>query len=195
MWFRKLRDQIDIIGRLEIKLKYGTYDRDQIYSLPLLLSSSNIITLTRVLASYTQALKIYKHMHEKYINIYTRSIRNLSIWNRSISWLRLNVKNLKLYVVCIWILFILLKTENLLLKTLANFFFLLQITVHPFLALGWSMNSAMDRQKKYKETNANATAGNKRTHSVTLFKFLNDMTSYTLSNLNRETYFLCLGFW
>ena len=72
MWFRKLRDQIDIIGRLEIKLKYGTYDRDQIYSLPLLLlSSSNIITLTRVLASYTQALKIYKHMHEKiYKHIY-----------------------------------------------------------------------------------------------------------------------------
>jgi len=193
-WFWKLRDQINIIERLEIKLKYGVYDRDQIHNFPLFLLSFNIITHTRVLTTYTQALKIYKHKHEKYINIYTRSIRNLSIWNRSISWLRLNVKTLKLYVVCVWILLILLKTYCWS-KPYSKIFLLLQITVHPFLALGWSINSATDQPKKGKETNANTAVGNKCTSSVTLFKYLNDMTPYTLSNFNRETYFLCLGFW
>ena len=46
----------------------------------------------------------------------------------------------------IWIPLILLKTENIVTK----YFLLLQITIHPFFSLGWSMNSAMDQQKKKK---------------------------------------------
>ena len=61
-----------------------------------------------------------------------------------------------------WLLIplILLKTENIFAKnTVAKYFLLLQITIHLFLSLGWSMNSAMDQPKKNaRETNANATA-------------------------------------
>ena len=40
------------------------------------------------------------------------------------------------------------------------------MTIHPFLSLGWSMNSAMDQQKKNaRETNANAVALHKQTLS------------------------------
>lgn len=96
-----------------------------------------------------------------------------------------------------WLLILLisLKTENIFTEnTVTKYFLLLQITVHPFLALGWSINSATDQPKKRKETNVNTAVGNKCTSSVTLFKYLNDMTPNTLSNFNRETYFLCLGF-
>ena len=35
-------------------------------------------------------------------------------------------------------------------NTVTKYFLLLQITLHPFLALGWSMNSATDQPKKKK---------------------------------------------
>ena len=53
-------------------------------------------------------------------------------------------------------------------NTVVKYFLLLQITVHPFLALGWSMNSAMNQPIK---TQGNATSGNKRTLSTRLAYF------------------------
>ena len=53
----------------------------------------------------------------------------------------------------VWIPLILLKTEN----TVTKYFLLLQITIHPFFSLGWSMNSAMDQKKKKKKTQGKQT--------------------------------------
>ena len=58
-------------------------------------------------------------------------------------------------------------TEN----TIAKYFLLLHITIHPFLALGWSMNSAMDKPKNTTYTNANANAiSSTQTHPNSLIK-------------------------
>ena len=48
-------------------------------------------------------------------------------------------------------------------NNVVKYFLLLQITIHTFLSLGWSMNNAMDQQKK------NATYANVNTTTVPMF--------------------------